>query len=144
MTGIDRIQQSKRYLLMQFEDAENEYFTLYDKETDDMRTTKSLYNSLLGRLPLQQEGEHFTIQHDHIVQCHDAYFFQLWNTNGHLESGDTRFYTEELRKRFVELASGYKFVFFKTMYSRQFLRHREALPSPVPKKQETRIACITL
>lgn len=82
MTGIDRIQQSKRYLLMQFEDAENEYFTLYDKETDDMRTTKSLYNSLLGRLPLQQEGEHFTIQHDHIVQCHDAYFFQLWNTNG--------------------------------------------------------------
>ena len=104
MTGIDRIHQSKRYLLMQFEDAENEYFTLYDKETDDMRTTKSLYNSLLGRLPLQQEGEHFTIQHDHIVQCHDAYFFQLWNTNGHLESGDTRFYTEELRKRFVELA----------------------------------------
>lgn len=104
VTGINRVRLSEKYIFLQYNDTENNYITIYNKETGEMQTTKSLHNSLLGNLPLQLNGEKFTIQDEKIIQCYDADYWHLFNSSKYIESSDTSFYTEELRQRFLKLA----------------------------------------
>lgn len=103
VTGVQRIHQSQKYILLQFDDSNNEYMIIYNKETGEMQTTKDLRNSLLGNMPLQFNGEKFTIQDEKIIQCYDADFWHRFGTSEYFESKDTHFYTEELRQKFLKL-----------------------------------------
>lgn len=101
ITGLERVRQSQKYILLQF----NDYMTLYNKETGEMQTTKDLRNSLLGNLLLQSNGDRFTIQDEKIIQYYEA---DSWSYSGiaeQLKSSDTHFYTEELRQKFLKLAT---------------------------------------
>lgn len=101
ITGLERVRQSQKYILLQF----NDYMTLYNKETGEMQTTKDLRNSLLGNLLLQPNGDRFTIQDEKIIQYYEA---DSWSYSGiaeQLKSSDTHFYTEELRQKFLKLAT---------------------------------------
>lgn len=104
VTGLQRVRQSREYIFLYFSDSENDYMTLYNKETGEMQTTKDLRNSLLGNLALQLNGEKFTIQDEKIIQCYDADYWHKFGSSEYIESKDTHFYTEELRQKFLKLA----------------------------------------
>lgn len=103
VTGVERVRQSHKYILLQFSDSKNDYMTIYNKETGEMQTTKNLQNSLLGNLSLQFLGEKFTIQDEKIIQCYDADYWHIFGSSEYVESKDTHFYTEELRQKFLKL-----------------------------------------
>lgn len=104
VTGLDRVRQSDKYVFLQFGDSNNDYVAIYNKETDEMQTTKCLKNSKLGGLALQAQGEKFTIQNEKIIQCYDANYWNVFDTTEYLKSSDTHFYSEELRQQFLKLA----------------------------------------
>lgn len=87
ITGVDRVRQSQKYILLQFKN----HMTIYNKETGEMQTTKDLRNSLLGNLLLQSNGDRFTIQDEKIIQYYEA---DSWSYSGiaeRLKSSDTHF-----------------------------------------------------
>lgn len=106
VTGLDRVRQSNKYVFLQFGDSNNDYVAIYNKETDEMQTTKCLKNSKLGglALALEVDGEKFTIQNEKIIQCYDAGSWGVFNTAEDLKSSGAHFYSEELRQQFLKLA----------------------------------------
>lgn len=101
VTGIDRVRQSKKYVFLQFGDSENDYVTIYNKETGEIQTTKDLSNAKMGDLLLQANGESFIIQNERIIQCYNA---DYWNYPGAMERVESsHFYTEELKQKFLKL-----------------------------------------
>lgn len=103
VTGIERVLQSMKYLFIQFGDSENDYISIYNKETGEMQTTKHLQNARMGDLQLQPNGD-FIIQDEQIIQCYSADNWNMLGSIEYLKSNDTHFYTEELRQKFLQLA----------------------------------------
>lgn len=103
VTGIERVRQSMKYLFIQFGDSENDYISIYNKETGEMQTTKHLQNARMGNLQLQPNG-YFIIQDEQIIQCYSADYWNMLGTIEYLKSSDTHFYTEELRQKLLQLA----------------------------------------
>lgn len=103
--GVEQIWQSEKYIFLYFNDHNFSYITIYNKETNEMQTTKQMRNSKLGDLILQASTNGFIIKDELIIQYFNA---DNWNFPGMAErlgSNDIHFYTEELRQKFLKLAN---------------------------------------
>lgn len=63
--GLEYVQQSDRYIFLQFADAKESYDALYDKQTGETILAKLFSNSLLGNVGLS--GNNFVVQDNHII-----------------------------------------------------------------------------
>lgn len=104
VTGVKQIWQSEQYIFLYFNDSEFDYLTIYNKETNNMQTTKQMQNSKMGDLLLQLANKGFIIKDELIIQYYDADSWNYPSIAERLESSDTHFYTEDLRQKFLKLA----------------------------------------
>ncbi|WP_294617940.1 6-bladed beta-propeller [uncultured Bacteroides sp.] len=102
VTGIQKVEQSDKYLFLLFGDSESDYISVYNKVTGELYTAKHLINSMLGKLLLQHGNTSFTIQDNKIIQCYNADYWSMFQLGDVLETQS--FYSESLKKRFVDLA----------------------------------------
>ena len=101
VTGIDKVEQSDKYLFLLFGDSKSDYMSIYNKITGELRTAKNVRNNMLGGLWLQPGDTSFTIQDNKIIQCHNTNYWPMTQFGKEIEA--RTFYSEGLKKRFVDL-----------------------------------------
>lgn len=99
--GIDRINQTEKYIFIQFKDKNSDYISVYDKKDKSFPTYKKLVNGKLGNLLLQPTSdEGYTIQENKLIQCYPGDYWMLTDSTSYNELD---FYSEEVKQKFIEL-----------------------------------------
>lgn len=99
VTGVKKVNQSKAYLFLSYDDSENDYVTIYNKISGNTLTAKRMVNKKMGNLVLQSLKNGYTVQSEKIIQCYSAdyasYFKEEYFDNA-------CFYSEKLRRQFKD------------------------------------------
>lgn len=102
--GANSIHLTDKHLFFSFNDAKHDYLSIYNRQTKELVTTKSLFFNQLGNLKFQTSNNYYTIQKGHLILNYPAdYWRVLKEANPQIYQDSKEFNSEYARKNMLEL-----------------------------------------